>query len=207
MIPGMIGILAGMGPHSTGPFLALVIAECQRQYGARDDIDFPRIMIHSIPTPFFADRPIDHVAMERAIKKGLHTLAATGANPMAMACNTAQVYYAQLAKSIDVPLLNMVELTIKGIPPSVRKVGLIGSQPTVDSGIYQRSMGQKGVVAIDLSWQPRVNELIDSVRVAEDRPLQKRRWGELLQVAKDSGAEAVVIACLDLSLAGRDVEC
>ena len=33
-----MGILAGMGPHSTAPFLELVIAECQRQYGAADDI-------------------------------------------------------------------------------------------------------------------------------------------------------------------------
>jgi protein-disulfide isomerase len=37
-----IGILAGMGLHSTGPFIDMVVSECQRQYGARDDIDFPK---------------------------------------------------------------------------------------------------------------------------------------------------------------------
>jgi hypothetical protein len=37
-----IGILAGMGPRSTGPFVDRVVAECQLQYGARHDIDFPR---------------------------------------------------------------------------------------------------------------------------------------------------------------------
>jgi len=30
-----------MGPRSTAPFIDLVITECQRQYGAGDDIDFP----------------------------------------------------------------------------------------------------------------------------------------------------------------------
>lgn len=34
-----------MGPRSTAPFIDLVITECQTQYGARDDIDFPRMMI------------------------------------------------------------------------------------------------------------------------------------------------------------------
>jgi aspartate/glutamate racemase len=32
----IIGILAGMGPRSTGPFLDLIVDECQRQYGARE---------------------------------------------------------------------------------------------------------------------------------------------------------------------------
>ena len=42
-----IGILAGMGPRSTAPFVDLVIPECQIQYGARDDIDFQKMMISS----------------------------------------------------------------------------------------------------------------------------------------------------------------
>ncbi len=27
----LIGILAGMGPHSTAPFISMVVDECQRQ--------------------------------------------------------------------------------------------------------------------------------------------------------------------------------
>ena len=49
----MIGILAGMGPRSTAPFVDLVVSECRNQYGARHDIDFPPMMILSWPTPFF----------------------------------------------------------------------------------------------------------------------------------------------------------
>lgn len=33
----MIGILAGMGPRSTAPFIDLVVNECQLQYGAKYD--------------------------------------------------------------------------------------------------------------------------------------------------------------------------
>ncbi|TCO68302.1 hypothetical protein [Marinisporobacter balticus] len=39
----LIGILAGMGPRSTAPFLDLVIDECQLQYGAKYDEEFPHM--------------------------------------------------------------------------------------------------------------------------------------------------------------------
>ena len=65
----MIGILAGMGPKSTGPFVDTVVAECQTIYGAKHDMDFPHMMIYSCPTPFYMDRPIDHEAMKKRLLK------------------------------------------------------------------------------------------------------------------------------------------
>ena len=64
-----------MGPRSTAPFVDMVVDECQRQYGARDDLDFPPMLIYSLPTPFYIDRPIDHVAMQAVIGAGLRKLA------------------------------------------------------------------------------------------------------------------------------------
>ena len=65
----MIGILAGMGPKSTGPFVDTVVARCQTIYGAKYDMDFPHMMIYSCPTPFYMDRPIDHEAMKKQLLK------------------------------------------------------------------------------------------------------------------------------------------
>ena len=66
----MIGILAGMGPKSTGPFVDTVVAGCQTIYGAKHDMDFPHMMIYSCPTPFYIDRPIDHEAMKKRLLTG-----------------------------------------------------------------------------------------------------------------------------------------
>ena len=67
----MIGILAGMGPRSTAPFIDSVVDQCQEIYGASLDEEFPKMMILSLPTPFFVDRPIDHKEMKRTIIGGL----------------------------------------------------------------------------------------------------------------------------------------
>lgn len=112
----MIGILAGMGPKSTGPFVDKVVDECQRMYGATYDIDFPHMMIYSCSTPFFIDRPINHEEMEAAIIKGARKLEQTGADFIAIPCNTAHIYFQQLQHSVSVPLLNMVDETMKAIP-------------------------------------------------------------------------------------------
>lgn len=47
-----LGVLAGMGPRSTAPFIDMLVDECQKQYGARFDIDYPKMHIISLPTPF-----------------------------------------------------------------------------------------------------------------------------------------------------------
>ncbi len=67
-----------MGVRSTSPFVDLLIEECQRQYGAKYETDYPRTIIFSWPTPFFPDRQIDHDAMRDSILEGLRWLDRTG---------------------------------------------------------------------------------------------------------------------------------
>lgn len=40
----IIGILGGMGPESTAIFYQALIWQCQKQYGAKYDEDFPEIL-------------------------------------------------------------------------------------------------------------------------------------------------------------------
>lgn len=195
-----IGILAGMGPRSTGPFIDLVVTECQTQYGARDDIDFPRMMICSQPSPFYDDdRPVDHPALEAAIREGLAYLERAGADFLAIACNTAHIYYPSLVRGVSVPLLNIVDLTVSAIPESARKLALIAARPTVESGIYQAGIRERGFELIDLDWQSDVDHLLGATRTSTDPALFTRLWSGLLDRAQAAGADTAVVACTDLS--------
>lgn len=194
-----IGILAGMGPQSTAPFLDLVIAECRRQYGALDDIDFPAMMIYSLPAPFYPDRPLDHAVMESTIRDGLQQLEQTGVDFIAIPCNTAHIYHPQLARSIGRPLLNMVELALSAIPESTRGVAVIAARPTIESGIYQNGILNRGPKVIDPQWQIDVDRLIGVTRSEHDPTFFCKLWNGLLARAKSAGADTVLIACMDLS--------
>ncbi len=39
--------------------------------GAKYDIDYPHILIYSLPTPFYVDREIDSTAMQSALTVGI----------------------------------------------------------------------------------------------------------------------------------------
>src|SRR6476661_7923724 len=144
MQPKSMGILAGMGPRATAPFIDLVVTECQRQYGARNDIDFPPMLIYSLPTPFYVDRPIDHAALEGAILAGLRKLEDAGVAFVAMPCNSAHIYFEQLASSIHVPLLNMIDVALGALPAASKTMALLATRSTVEARIYQKAIERAG---------------------------------------------------------------
>ena len=194
-----IGILAGMGPHSTGPFIDMVVTECQRQYGARDDIDFPKMMICSQPTPFYEDRPVDHPALEDAIREGLQDLERTGVGFLAIACNTAHIYYPQLARSVKVPLLNMVEITLEALSDDAQKVALVAARPTVEADVYQAGIRARGLPLFEPDWQSQVDHLLGMTRISAAPQEFTRQWSLLTEVALAGGVDTLIVACLDLS--------
>ncbi len=164
----MIGILAGMGPKSTGPFVDTVVAECQTIYGAKHDMDFPHMMIYSCPTPFYMDRPIDHAAMKKAIIEGAQKLESTGVDFIAMPCNTAHLYFEELQRSITIPILNIVDETLKAIPENTKRVALLATEATVQAGIYQDGITKRNIEYIhNEQWQEMINQIITCIKGGE----------------------------------------
>lgn len=198
--PPTIGILAGMGPRSTAPFVDLVVSECQAQYGARYDDEFPAMMIYSLPTPFYVDRPIDHAALRAAIAAGLRRLAGTGVALIAMPCNTAHIYFGDLAAATEVPLLNMVELGLRALPADARRVALLATRPTAAARVYQDALERAGhTVYLDAALQARVDDLIQAIKTAADRDAAIQRWRDLLAHLAAEGVDAALLACTDLN--------
>lgn len=202
----IIGILAGMGPHSTAPFIEMLVGECQRQYGARNDIDFPPMMVYSLPTPFYVDRPIDHAAMEQALHAGLTNLERAGVAFLAIACNTAHIYHGALARRVHLPLLDMVALAVAELPAGARKVALMAARPTVESGIYQKAIRSRGCDCLDLGWQATLDAMLESMRESPDAVALSASWSALGARAREADVDAIVLACADLSAVSVPME-
>lgn len=195
----MIGILAGMGPKSTGPFVDKVVEQCRQMYGAERDTDFPHMMIYSCPTPFYTDRPICHTDMEKAILQGAKKLESTGVDFIAMPCNTAHLYYASIQKELSVPLLNMVGETIKEIPRGARRTALLATAATAESGIYQQALASAGLRCVDReSWQTCINELLSLIKKGQNNEAAVL-WNRLCSELAES-VDTVLIACTDLNV-------
>ena len=195
----MIGILGGMGPRSTAPFIDAVVDQCQKIYGALLDEEFPKMMILSLPTPFYVDRPINHSLMKNTIVGGLQELESTGVNFIVMPCNSAHAYYSDLASAINIPLLNIITETLPFLGSS-GPVTLIGTQGTFDSGLYQMGFKSTKLEFIFHSkWQKKINQIITLIKSGKVKEEACIYWNEFLSDLKNSQVEQAVIACTDLN--------
>jgi aspartate racemase len=195
----MIGILAGMGPSSTGPFIDLIVKQCRQLYGARDDIDFPRMLILSQPAPFYEDRCIDHVALELAIVDGLRILEAAGADCLAIACNTAHIYYAKLAAAVQIKLLNIVTAAVDSIPQGAHRIAFIAARPTVAANIFQTTLRECGYSVCDSNWQDDVDQLLGLIRDGANLTALRSQWDCIANRARQAQGDHLLVACLDVS--------
>ncbi|MGH0779591.1 aspartate/glutamate racemase family protein [Bacillus cereus] len=199
----MIGILAGMGPKSTGPFVDTVVAECQTIYGAKHDMDFPHMMIYSCPTPFYMDRPIDHEAMKKAIIEGAQKLESTGASFIAMPCNTAHLYFDELQQSLSIPILNIVDETLQAIPENTKRVALLATEATVQAGIYQDGIAKRNIEYIHYEQcQETINQIITYIKSGEVEEAREL-WSALVLQLKDE-VDTAIIACTDLNVVANE---
>ncbi|HDR7531358.1 amino acid racemase [Bacillus sp. AY1-10] len=199
----MIGILAGMGPKSTGPFVDTVVAECQTIYGAKHDMDFPHMMIYSCPTPFYMDRPMDHEAMKKAIIEGAQKLESTGASFIAMPCNTAHLYFDELQQSLSIPILNIVDETLKAIPETAKRVALLATEATVQAGIYQDGIAKRNIEYTHYEqWQESINQIITYIKSGEVEEAREL-WSALVLQLKDE-VDTAIIACTDLNVVASE---
>jgi aspartate racemase len=200
----MIGILAGMGPRSTAPFVDLVVTEFQRQCGARHDMDFPPMMVLSWPTPFYVDRSVDHDAMLESLTCGLRKLERAGADYIALPSNVAHLWYDAIKDCISVPLIDMIGETITATPMEARRIALIATRPTVSANLYQerlyaRCTDRRTCVMETDPWQMEVDDLIRTVKTTRRRSIAEARWRDLLECIYLEGADAVILACTDIS--------
>ncbi|MFV5913000.1 aspartate/glutamate racemase family protein [Bacillus cereus] len=199
----MIGILAGMGPKSTGPFIDTVVAECQTIYGAKHDMDFPHMMIYSCPTPFYMDRPIDHEAMKKAIIEGAQKLESTGASFIAMPCNTAHLYFEELQDSLSIPILHIVDETLQAIPETAKRVALLATEATVQADIYQDRIAKRNIEYIHHeTWQEMINQIITCIKSGEIEKAHEL-WNALVLQLREE-VDTAIIACTDLNVVASE---
>jgi aspartate racemase len=202
MTPQTIGILAGMGPRSTAPFIDLVVTECQKQYGARHVADFPHMLIYSLPAPFYPDRPVGDQRAQSALLEGLRRLESMEVDFIAMPCNSAHAYYESLAASTRVPLLNMVNEGVAALN-GFERVLVCATPLTLASGLYQQGIAAAGKQCVPTDGvQSMVNELITGIIAGTDRSRLRALWSDIVTAAVAQRADTILVACTELNAMG-----
>ena len=219
----LIGILGGMGPQAgldmAEKLIAMTRAEC--------DQDHLSFILFSLPecisdrTAFLLGKTDTNPA--HAIAEQFEKMADIGVTIAVMACNTAHagpIFDTALellrAKGMKLRVLHLINETITYIKnryPQIGRVGLLATQGTYKTRLYDQALETAGLQVVIPDEQVRVNEIhaalygpsfgiktcdgpvtvqaMDRVRSAIDHVIQL-------------GAEAVILGCTELPLAVKE---
>ena len=165
----VIGIIGGMGPLATADLFQKIILHT----AAGCDQEHLRVCIDSntnIPdrTAALLRGGADPVP---EMVKSARRLESIGADVLIMPCNTAHNYYHSIEGAVSVPVLHMIALTRDALRArGVKCAGLLATDGTVQTGIYQRTFAQSGITLLtpDADGQSAVMDVIyNGVKASE----------------------------------------
>ena len=207
MVEKIIGILGGMGPEATADLYMRII----RATKVQRDQDHYRVIIDSnakIPdrTPAIQGKGPSPLPM--LVETGLN-LQRAGADFLIIPCNTAHYFHGDLQKKLRIPVLHMIRLSAEKTHarhPEVKKAGLLASDGTLMSRLYQESWGRQGIDIIQpkAATQRNVMKAIyQHIKRGDLEPGRKLLRDASLELI-GAGAEAVICGCTEVSIVLHD---
>lgn len=200
----MIGVLGGMGPLATVDFFNKVLLATP----ARGDADHVPLLIQSDPR--IAPRPAailqGGLSPLPQLLEGRDRLIAAGATGLAMPCNTAHFWYADLVTGSSVPFISIVDASIDELGALAEvgsEIGLIATRATLAAKIFDAPLQRAGYTPMlpdddqmDTLVLPGI-ELVKAGRAAQGGQLIE----QAVQALLNRGAGAVLLACTETPLA------
>jgi aspartate racemase len=193
-----IGVLGGMGPMASVEFYRRLVANTK----AQTDQDHLHILIDNDPSvPNRTDALLDDGPCPvPALQAMARRLESAGAELLAMPCNTAHAYIAQIRAAVTVPVLDMIEETAAAIDQS--PIGLLATRGTIETELYQGAFAGRSVEVIVpvAEDQTTVMDVIARIKAGETLDTQERRIAPVVERLAAAGAMAAIAACTELSL-------
>lgn len=197
----ILGVLGGLGPMATAYFYKSLIEHTK----ARCDQDHIDVIISgraSTPdrTKFIltgeGQNPVEYMIFDA--KK----LQEAGADLIAIPCNTASHFYDEVAKAVDIPVLNIVSETVSFAKrKGTRKVGVMATTGTLESGLYKEILPLEGIdyVLPSPDGQKIIMSLIYDY-VKNGKKADKDLFCKVARELFDCGCDRIILGCTELSV-------
>lgn len=198
-------VLGGMGTLATESYVRLLDKRTPI-HRDQDYLDYIVVNHASVPdrTTWILDhsKPNYNLALIEDIKQQSLLKPAF----FVLICNTAHYAYDQLQAATDIPILNMLAETvkeIKRIKPDAKKVGLLATRGTVESGLYDGYIKQAGYEEIKPT--PEIVDMTEDLiyhDIKEKGHSDGQKFHELVRkMVEEMGADVVILGCTELSYA------
>lgn len=203
-----VGVIGGVGPMATVYYMQRVIemtkAGCDQEHINMlvfNDCDIPD------RTAFITEKSPDNplpVMVEDAKR-----LEAAGCEFVVIPCNTAHYFYDELEQAVEIPVVNIVEETIRYAKARVQDlscVGIMATTGTIVTGTYQKYAERAGLsfAVPDEDEQNLLMRIIyDGVKAG--KPVPRADFDRVANHLRAKGAQCLILGCTELSVLKRDL--
>ena len=192
-----------MGPEATSFFYARVIARTKAACD-QEHIDMVILSHATMPDRTHAILTGEKDAFLKAITKDAKDLEKLGVSNIAIPCNTSHYFLKEIQAATKVPIINMVEESVSYVlkeQPGVKKIGIMGTDGTIQAGTYHRACGHRGIAAAvphEEAQRDVMSLIYDDIKGGKtgDRAKFDRAYKDLMK----QGCDAVILACTEISV-------
>lgn len=201
----LLGVIGGLGPMATAYFMELITAMTD----ADRDQEHLRMVIYS--SPDIPDRTAYIIGKSQESPLPGFVAAGTalkslGADLLAIPCITAHYFHDELENILGVRTLHAIRDCAAMLKNAgVTKAGLMATDGTIQSGIFQRELEKQGITVVlpDEKGQKGVMSLIyDDIK--QGKPANIASFHAIRGDLHSRGAQVVLLGCTELSLIKRD---
>ena len=198
----MIGILGGMGTQAGLDFCSK-LAKLNR---GKADQKYPLFILYnkaSVP-----DRKQHNKKYKKVLNsliEGCKFLQKNKCKFIAIPCNTAHYWYLDLKNLIRIPILNMPELVYLNILKKCKKntkIGLLATETTINTGIYEKYLRNKYKLLMPTRKIQinNVNKSIKYVKMGKTKEAEKALRPAVNYLIKNN-CKKIILGCTELPIA------
>ena len=197
-----IGVLGGMGPAATCLFYKM-ITEKTEAYKDQDHINMIIYSDASMPdrTEAILGQSFDDVADK--MMEDIRILEKAGCRAIFVTCNTAHFFLDMLSDKIEIPIVHMIDETVKEIHNKGmgRKVAVLATEGTVKTGLYQKRL-EDAFMEVYIPEEKIESMITEQIydRVKKGLPGDIGVWETISERLKEENVSAAIMGCTELSV-------
>lgn len=204
-----VGILGGMGPMATADLFTKII-ECTP---VNFDQEHLKIIVYNNPQiPSRIKAIIDGTeSPSEELIRSAQFLEKSGADILAMPCNTAHYWYQDIQREINIKLINMIEKTADYMssPETNGTIMLFATAATIRTELYQKAFLAKNnsLFVPEPEEQKIISFAIDQAKAGkvEDNPCLNS-LGEIISKYQKAGVTSFIAGCTEIPLLFKHIK-
>ena len=200
MFHDVIGIIGGMGSYATLHFFETLL----KAFPAKKEWERPRIIIDNRCTmPSRVLAVIEGVKREQLVEElcdSVSSLLRAGATKIILACNTSHCFLTDIYQNVpraEGRILNIIDTCCADIVSAgERKVALIASEGTIQSGIFTRRLMESGIY-VQIPENEQYEKQRDLIEAVKQDQITDETLQQFIDLIQSFSENALILGCTE----------